>query len=180
MDDNASVEPTHSALIVPIPEAEPVVARHRDRLDRAASWGVPAHVTVLFPFLPPASLEPRVLDALARLTATVPAFFLTLTDIAWFGDRVVWLKPDPAAPFRQLTAAVTGRYPQCRPYEGQFADVIPHLTLGHDHPQPVLQAAAAEVRPRLPIHARVSTLRLIIGRREPGALWTTHAEFPLG
>ncbi len=34
---------------MPVPEAEWVVGEHRARLDRAAAWGVPAHVTVLHP-----------------------------------------------------------------------------------------------------------------------------------
>jgi hypothetical protein len=42
-----------SAVLVPVPEAERGVSGHRNRLDRAAVWGVPAHVTVLYPFVPP-------------------------------------------------------------------------------------------------------------------------------
>ena len=40
----------HSALLVAIPSAEPAVARHRDRFDSSAPRGVPAHITVLFPW----------------------------------------------------------------------------------------------------------------------------------
>ena len=40
---------TVSAVLVPVLEAERVVSRHRARLDAAATAGVPAHVTVLFP-----------------------------------------------------------------------------------------------------------------------------------
>ena len=40
-------EPAETAVLVPVPEAERVVGRHRARLD-----GVPAHVTVLFPLGP--------------------------------------------------------------------------------------------------------------------------------
>jgi hypothetical protein len=40
-------DPTQSAVLVPVPEAERVVSRHRGRLDAAAALGVPAHVTVL-------------------------------------------------------------------------------------------------------------------------------------
>ncbi|MFC7274997.1 2'-5' RNA ligase family protein [Paractinoplanes rhizophilus] len=174
------MEPTHSALIIAVPEAEPVVGRHRERLDRAASWGVPAHITVLFPFLPPAEIDEHVLGVLGRVAAGVPAFFLTLDKIGWFGERVVWLAPRPAEPFLQLTAAVTARFPALRPYEGAFEEVIPHLTLGHDHAAADLAAAAGEVAPRLPIHARADTLRLITGRREPGESWLTRGLFPLG
>ncbi|WP_433359310.1 2'-5' RNA ligase family protein [Actinoplanes sp. CA-142083] len=174
------MEPTHSALIITVPEAEPVVARHRERLDRAASWGVPAHITVLFPFLPPAEIDEHVLEVLGRVAAGVPAFFLTLDKLGWFGERVVWLAPSPAEPFQQLTAAISARFPAARPYEGAFDEVIPHLTLGHDHPARELTAAAEQVAPQLPIHARVDALRLITGRREAGESWLTRGLFPLG
>lgn len=58
--------PTHTAVIAAIPAAEPAVGPHRAHLDRAARWGVPAHVTVLYPFLDPASFDT---EALRRLRA---------------------------------------------------------------------------------------------------------------
>src|SRR3954470_24400900 len=67
-----------SALIVAVPEAEPAVAAHRERLDRATRWGIPAHVTVLYPFLPPHDLDQRVAAVLAAVAAREPAFDLTL------------------------------------------------------------------------------------------------------
>ena len=36
----------HSGLIVEVPEAEPAVARLRDRLDASSPLGIPAHITV--------------------------------------------------------------------------------------------------------------------------------------
>jgi 2'-5' RNA ligase len=178
--DNAAVEPDRTALIVPIPEAEPVVAEHRDRLDRTAAWGVPAHITVLTPFLPPAEIDERVHTALGQIAAAVPAFFLTLGRLAWFGERVLWLAPDPPGPFHALTAAVTARFPALRPYGGAFDEIVPHLTIGHDHPVEALQAAGEVVRARLPIRARAGTVRLITGPSAPGGPWSALADFPLG
>ena len=43
-----------SALLILVPAAEPAVGEHRARLDASARDGVPAHLTVLYPFLPPA------------------------------------------------------------------------------------------------------------------------------
>jgi hypothetical protein len=65
---------SQSALIVEVPEAEPAVARHRIRLDGSAPLGVPAHVTVLFPLMPPAMIDPLVLAELERLFAGVSRF----------------------------------------------------------------------------------------------------------
>ena len=63
-----------TAVLVPVPEAERVVSSHRSRLDGAAALGVPAHVTVLFPFVPPPEITPSVVDALAAAVAAVSAF----------------------------------------------------------------------------------------------------------
>ena len=43
-----------TALICRVPEAERYIARYRDRYDPSARRNVPAHVTVLYPFVPPA------------------------------------------------------------------------------------------------------------------------------
>jgi 2'-5' RNA ligase len=174
------VEPTLSALAVLVPEAEPAVAALRQRLDRSASRGVPAHVTVLFPFLSPHELTPQIIAGVRHVVAGVPRFFLTLDKVGWFGERVVWLSPSPAEPFRELTHRLAGRFPRAQPYGGEFADVVPHQTIGHDHPHEVLTAAAAEVQQQLPIHAWVSTVHLLVGRPEPDTSWTTLTDFPLG
>jgi 2'-5' RNA ligase len=173
------VEPTQSALIVPVPEAEPAVGALRSRYDTSASWGVPAHITVLYPFLPPAELGETVLADVRETVRTVPGFELALTRTDWFGDDVLWLAPEPDGPFRTLTAALWARFPRAAPYGGAFDDVVPHLTVAHGQPPPVLREAAARVAAALPIHAPVRAVRLIVGRPEPGDSWHTVAEFPL-
>jgi 2'-5' RNA ligase len=172
--------PTRTALIVVVPEVEPVVGAFRATLDRAASWGVPAHVTVLYPFLPPDEITPEVLDALGEVVRGVPRFDVTFEQVGWFGETVVWLDPRPNRPFRDLTDAVFRRFPQAPPYEGTIEDVVPHLTVGHDVPLPVLREAAETVAASLPVTAPIRTVRLIAGSPEPPGPWRTVAEFPLG
>jgi hypothetical protein len=51
-----------TALIIVCPEAELAVREPRRRYDRAAQFGVPAHITVTYPFKPMAELiatDPR-------------------------------------------------------------------------------------------------------------------------
>jgi hypothetical protein len=76
-----------------VPAAEPAVGVRRATLDRAAGWGVPAHVTVLFPFAAPSA---EVDAALSPLVASVPAFTVRFAEVRWFGDTVAWLAPSPA------------------------------------------------------------------------------------
>ncbi|MEU8079212.1 2'-5' RNA ligase family protein [Catellatospora citrea] len=173
------MEPTQTALIVPIPEAEPAVGTLRATLDRAASWGVPAHVTVLYPFLPPEQVDEIVLATVRDIVAAVPRSDVWLTHVDWFGDTVVWLAPQPDQVFRDLTAAVWRCFPQAPPYGGAHSDVVPHLTVGHDAARPVLANAAEAVSAQLPIRTTVEVVRLIAGTPDHSP-WRTVCEFPLG
>jgi 2'-5' RNA ligase superfamily protein len=173
-------EPTQTAVIVPVAAAEGVVAGHRRRLDRAAAWGVPAHVTVLFPFVPPAEVGAGVIDALASLLATVDPFDCTFASCGWFGEDVVWLAPEPAERFRELTRAVVERFPGHLPYGGEFEDIVPHLTVGEARLGTVedLRAVEAEVSRALPITARIDHALVMEGAERPDS-WRTLARLPL-
>ncbi len=53
-----------SALMVLVPEAETLVKPFRDRYDPSAAAGVPAHITLLYPFKHPNEVDQTVLDDL--------------------------------------------------------------------------------------------------------------------
>jgi len=167
-----------SALVVEVPEAEAAVARHRERLDENAAMGVPAHITVIAPFLPRTGIGPPVLDELSRLFGGVPRFRFRLARTAWFGEQVLWLAPDDPGPFSALTQRVYAAFPACPPYGGQHEDVIPHLTVGLGQPLADLRAAEKSLRPHLPIEARATAVTLLVGPASGGP-WTRKARFPL-
>jgi hypothetical protein len=176
-------------LLLPVPAAEPAVSRHRARLVESARDGVPAHVTVLYPFLPPAGIGEPLLASLGRLFAGFAAFEFTLDRVGWFGEEVVWLGPRDPAPFSALTSAVFTAFPSCPPYGGQRAAAvsaaIPHLTFGKMGGPQALGAAAESVRPSLPIDATAAEVVLMSGPRPgtpgtPPGQWRTVAAFPLG
>jgi len=47
--------------------------------------------------------------------ASVPGFDCRFAGTSWFGDEVVWLAAEPAAPLRALMAAVHAAFPQYPP-----------------------------------------------------------------
>lgn len=150
-----------SGLIVEIPHAEPIVSHLRERLDPSARLGVTAHITVLFPFIPPARLDVAVLGQLERLFAAVPRFAFRLDRTRWFGDQVLWLAPSDPGPFRTLTQRVIEAFPGYAPYHGQFNEITPHLTIGDGQPLASLRAAEESVRPLLPVTGEVTAVSLI-------------------
>jgi 2'-5' RNA ligase len=171
--------PLESVLLITVPAAEAAVARYRSRLDSSAPLGIPAHVTVLYPFVPSPAVDADALASLARLFSSAGEFSFVLDRTGWFGDQVLWLGPEEPAPFRTLTQLVFSAFPSCPPYGGQFEDVVPHLTVGDTGSLSDLRAAEEAVRPHLPIVGEAAEVALMTGP-PAGDPWITVATFPLG
>lgn len=124
------------------------------------------------------AIDGSVLAELARLFAAASRFRFRLDRTAWFGDDVLWLAPRDPSPFSALTRRVHQSFPRFPPFEGRFAEVIPHLTIGHGHPASDLRAAEVAVEPYLPIDGQVAAVTLVT-RQSVGAQWTTAAIFSL-
>jgi len=172
--------PTLTAVIAPAVAAEAVVGDHRQRLDPAAAWGVPPDVTVLYPFVEPEAVDERLIVDLAAAVAPVSAFDCRFVRTRWFSDDVLWLDPQPAEPFRRLTAAVWDAFPPYPPYGGAHPEVVPHLTVAHRRlgDLAALQAAERAVQPALPFATRIGRVLLIAGTQAPSS-WRVLHELPL-
>jgi 2'-5' RNA ligase len=164
-----------TALVVVVPAAEPVVAQLRTSYDVAAAYGVPAHVTVLYPFLPDDAVDDGVRADLAGIAASVPAADVTFARCRRW-QRVAWLEPEPDLRLRELTARVVARWPDCPPYAGTVPDPVPHLTVAEGD-EDVLDLAEREVGPELPFAARIDRLHLITF---DGTRWQPAGHWPLG
>ena len=168
-----------TALIVAVPEAEPAVGRFRERYDSSAAVGVPAHVTLLYPFLAPGAVSVGDIAALTTLFATTPSFDVVFARCRRFGTRVLWLAPEPDEPFLDLMARLFERWPECPPYQGTIApaDVVPHLTISDSTEGDHLDRVELAVAASLPVRSRVTEALLIENRT---GRWTTRERFALG
>jgi len=133
--------------------------------DSSAALGVPAHVTILFPFAPPAEVDE---DAVAALVAAHPAFEFELATVEHWPQPLTYLAPVPAGPFLALTNAVWRRWPAYPPYEGAHETVIPHLTVGE---------AELALDAELPISCLAREVVLI--EQDDAGRWSTRRRFPL-
>jgi 2'-5' RNA ligase len=165
-----------TGLVLLVPEADPVVGRWRDRYDPHAPGGVPAHVTVLYPWLPTAEVTPAEEAALAALIATHPPFTLTFAAFGRF-PAALWLAPDPSEPVRRLTRAVVARWPRCTPYQGRFDGDHPHLTIADGRDPTRLTDVTADITPHLPLHTTITAVTL--GEETPDGRWDIRRGFPL-
>lgn len=150
-----------AALLVLAPEADPVVEQHRRSYDNAARAGIPAHITVDYPFK--ADLDADDIGTLEALFARIGGFTATFSETGWFRQDVVFLHPDDPRPFAALASAVGDAFPGWPIYGGIHDTYVPHLTLGHDHPASVLAAVESAVAKHLPITQPVTAVDLWTG-----------------
>ena len=167
-----------TALVVPVPDAEPLVGAYRQRHDPSGAWGMLPHVTVLVPFVPPAQVDDALLAELGALFGEIPAFTCRFRKTGRF-PSVLYLAPEPVGRFRALTDRLVRRFPECPPYGGVYDKVIPHLTVLHDCADCLCDRVAARLKDKLPLVAEVREVLLFEGANaEPG--WVRRARFPLG
>jgi len=117
-----------TALIIVVPEAEPHVSHLRRQFDPSARRGLPAHITVLYPFMPPEEVTDAVANQLRGIALSFAAFGFQLSKVGVF-PGALYLAPTPAQPFIALTLALARHFPEYPPYGGQFRNVVPHLTV---------------------------------------------------
>jgi 2'-5' RNA ligase len=164
-----------TALVVAVPEAEALVGKWRTKHDWSAQRGVPAHITLLFPFVPAEEVDEQLIDDLRDLFCPQPAFSYRLSRVERFPE-VAWLAPDPSDPFKALVALIVSRYPDYPPYEGVHVDVVPHLTVAEGGPA-LQDEVDAALTPSLPIAAEARAVTLLV--EDTSGHWRTGQEFPL-
>jgi 2'-5' RNA ligase len=170
-----------TALVIPAPATEPVVGEWRQRFDSSAAIGVPAHITLLYPFRAPDQIDEALLAELRALFAAAAPIPVSFAGICGF-RRVIYLAPEPARPFDRLIATLMACYPDLLPYGGTVADPIPHLTVAQlddaDLLDRVMWEFAEASGSALPVEAVADEVHLM---EETGdGRWQTRWRFPLG
>lgn len=174
--------PHEALLLFRMPAADPVVAPWRQRHDAACKDGIPAHITLMYPFALPDAIATKDIQTLEAVIAGVAPFTATLADTGWFGDAVLFLRPSDPAPFIGLTRDVQAAFPDWRPYGGAFERIVPHLTIGDDGQTAQLGEAEWDVTARLPIIQKIDAVEWWSGPSAASGLggWTRARTFHLG
>lgn len=156
-----------SALVILVPEAEALVQPFRNRYDPTAAAGMPAHITSLYPFLPPDHIDAAAIESIGDCVSAISPFDFVLTRTRRF-PGVLYLAPEPDEPFRRITQAIWQRYPQTPPYGGRFPDIVPHLSLAdrlaESHLDRVAEEFAAAAQGKLPVRGQATEIALVDNR----------------
>ena len=149
-----------TAVLLCVPEADELVGPWRDKGDPSASAGVPAHVTLLYPFLDRALVDEGVVAELDWFFRGVDAFAVRFDAVGEFADAgVLYLDPEDGA-LDDLAAALARRWPETPPYAGAVEKPHAHLTVVRTANAAMRAEAAAAMEPGLPLAATAAQAAL--------------------
>jgi 2'-5' RNA ligase len=152
--------------------------RLRRRRVANAADGVPAHMTLLHPFVEPDGLGPPVRRRLRDVAATHPPFGYRQSGMAEWPDAI-YVAVEPVAPFVRLQHDLQTAFPEWPLYGPDFdLDFEPHITVAHG--EGILAPGVREDRAwlALPRPARVSSIDVIA--TDPVGHWRLVWRIPLG
>lgn len=166
-----------SAFAVLVPESEAYVSELRARYDPSAALGARAHITILYPFMPPEMITEEVLAGARAELSFRCSFSFGLRRIERF-PGVLYLEPDPAQPLVALTNGLASRFPSYPPYGGRHADVRPHLTVAQAA-EGQLDLAENELRAILPAEGVFSRCSELVLMENSSGEWRQMCKFAL-
>jgi 2'-5' RNA ligase len=162
-----------TALVVLLPELEPLIGAWRRRYTADGPRGMPPHVTLIGPFAQTDEVGNR-LEGVARVLGAFAPFETTFRETARF-PRLLYLRPEPAECFVAMTQALADAFPEFPPYAGAFEEIVPHATVAESEEE-VLAGIERELRTQLPVRARVERVWLV---ENSPAGWRRHTGFAL-
>jgi 2'-5' RNA ligase len=165
-----------SAFAVKVPEAEPYVGALRERFDPSAKLGVPAHITLLYPFMSPEEITETVLNKARLAFSPACVFTFRLTAIGRFSGAT-YLRPEPSEPFIALTKGLVHQFPKHLPYGGEYDAIVPHLTVAQgEYDRDLIETRLASTLPGAGIEASCKEVVLI---ENSSGLWRHMHSFRL-
>jgi hypothetical protein len=139
------------------------VGAWRSQYASDATDGMWAHITLIYPFRDSARIDAETMRGIGSVLTSFVSFTFMLTTVEYFRrPRVVlYLAPEPAAPFQELTRALARMFPDAPPYRGVFDEIIPHVQIADEDDPEILAAIEADVGSRLPIKAIAREVELV-------------------
>ena len=154
-----------TAIVALVPELGPLVP--------VGARGMPPHVTLLYPFADDDAVD-RLLPDAAGVFARFAPFEASFAEVRRWPETL-YLEPDPAGTFVELTEALVTAFPEYPPYGGAHDEIVPHLTVAHGD-ETLFDELAAQLRPALPVRVRIERAWLMV---DSPAGWQRHTPFPL-
>lgn len=173
-----------SALILPVLPVDPLARPYRKQYTKDGAMGLPAHVTLLFPFFDQAAWTEERQSQLETAAAAIEPFEYQLIGLNRFADKgVLYLEPDNQPALLNLIHTIAALFPQLPPYEGRvaLAEIRPHVSIAAAETDAELDTIEAEFRKAievsLPWTIKADQIWLVV---TAGGQWYRRVQIRLG
>ncbi len=167
---------TSAVIIVAPHEAQAAAMPLLQRYAPETSVRVPAHITILFPFVPVGRLA-EASAKLREICGPVAPFDIMMEGYDSF-PGVKFMNPVNPQPIQAVFRKIYAAFPECPPYGGQFGhDLHPHMTVGEFASE--REQAGAVFPDYAPFSFRVERLHLVYGPIDAALPWITYDVIPL-
>jgi 2'-5' RNA ligase len=137
---------------------------------------VPAHITLLYPFVPVEHLD-NACVMLQEVCAEIPPFEITLSGYDSF-PGIAFMKLADPEPIRAVFRRIFEAFPDYPPYGGRFGNELnPHMTVAEFTSEARQQATTMPAYDPITFQAR--RLHVVYGAPGIALPWITHAVIPL-
>jgi 2'-5' RNA ligase superfamily len=172
MENGVMPTPGHSALVIPVPAADALLASVAARHPGIVREGMLAHVSLLYPFVAVNELDERVTSTLGELLVEQVPMPVEFVECYHRGGFVA-VRPDPIEGLTELVSATRRQWPEVVPYGGIYGDVEPHVTVAMCSSEEMAVAIEQEVSAQLPISAELREAWLVVFEGQ----WTLRGRF---
>ena len=164
-------------LIIPPPPVQAFCYPWREQYDQESFGRVPAHITLLYPFVPPEIVDEAVTQ-LEQICADTLAFEIVLSKYDKFEGALI-LEPENPEPITNLFNKLAKAFPEYAVHEGkQGGGLHPHLTLAQSDDPGVLEKINLPPEPQFSF--TVSKIHLYLGSPDDDIPYVPRAVAPMG
>lgn len=164
-------------LIIPPPPVQAFCYPWREEYDQESFARVPAHITLLYPFVPPEIVDEAVTQ-LEKICADILPFEVVLSKYSQF-EGVLFLEPENPEPITNLYDKLSEAFPEYAMYEGKHGgDLHPHLTLAKSDDPGILKKINLPPEPHFSF--TVNKIHLYLGSPDDDIPYVPRAVIPLG
>ena len=133
---------------------------------------LPAHITVLFPFVPQEQMDAAA-QTIQSICATIKPFEITLSGYGQF-PGTVFMQPANPEPIKAVFRKIYDAFPLFPPYGGAFGnDIHPHVTVAEFKSE--IEQRSILLPDYAPITFRAERLHLLYDVYQEPLLWLTHS-----
>lgn len=160
----SEARPLETVITLVLEHVDPALSEaHRELYPERIAENIPFSLTLLYPWLPAASVNEADLEELRSFFAGRSPLQFELTHVTEFPNLVAYAAPEPDGELRKTMRALWALYPQCPPYRQPGSDPPPHATLArYAGPGDVtFQQAKERVEPLLPVRCVVEEATLM-------------------